>query len=385
MRLDRRELLTLAIASGAALVVPRALRAGPAGRSRRVLVMLHLEGGNDGLNTVIPWKDPAYRALRPALALEPAQVIPLDERLGLHPGLRGFRTLLGRGRLAIVNGVGYPNPDYSHFRSTDIWYTADPEGPPSLGWLGRALDVRVRPSPVRSAAIAKERPLSLASTDAPAATLTDFRSLALPDGLEGVAALYEAAAMDGGTRGAVGRAGAASLHAAARIASLRPAIGTFRGALGHDLAMAISLLEADLGIETIHLRLGGFDTHANQADAHARLLTQLADGLEAFDAHLERLHLADRVVTVVFSEFGRRPQENASGGTDHGAAAPVFLVGSGLRPGLHGAYPSLTDLDRGNLRFTTDFRRLYAALLRDVLDTDPAPVLGDRAPLEVFA
>jgi uncharacterized protein (DUF1501 family) len=147
----------------------------------------------------------------------------------------------------------------------------------------------------------------------------------------------------------------------------------------------IALLEADLGLEAIHLQLDGFDTHANQTNAHANLLRALGDGLDRFQERLARKGTDERTVVLVFSEFGRRPEENASGGTDHGSAGPCFVVGKGVRPGLHGRAPSLEDLDEGNFRHTTDFRRVYAALLRETLGADPAAVLGAHEPLDLFA
>jgi uncharacterized protein (DUF1501 family) len=187
-----------------------------------------------------------------------------------------------------------------------------------------------------------------------------------------------------GARGEVGRAGEEAMEVARKISGLAPADGPYYGPLGDNLRKVVALLTADLGLEAIHFGYGGFDTHANQARPHGELLGALAGNLAAYQDHLERLGVADRVVTMVFSEFGRRPAENVSGGTDHGSAAPVFLLGQGLHGGLHGEYPSLDDLDQDNFRFTTDFRRIYAAVLAHAYGVDPVPVLGDHAPLELF-
>jgi uncharacterized protein (DUF1501 family) len=387
MFLDRREFLGRAVALGGVLALPRLALADDAPRTaaRRTLVLLHLAGGNDGLNTVIPVRDPAYARLRPSLAVGAQQARPLAGDLALHPSLEGLQGLFERGRLAVVNGVGYPDPNYSHFRATEIWYTAQPEQTPTYGWIGRAMEAQPRQAPLRAVALQKEPPLSLVSAVPGAVTLTDFGRFRVPTGMEATASLYERYAELEGARAAAGEAGAQALEVAARIARLKPVGNGLPGRLGESFRMVLALLQEDLGLECIQLQQGGYDTHSNQAAAHPRLLAELGNALAAFQREAERLGLAERCVVVVFSEFGRRAEENISGGTDHGSAGPVFVVGTGLNGGLHGEPPSLEDLDAGNLRFTTDFRRLYAALLRRALDLDPAPVLGDYAPLEVFA
>jgi uncharacterized protein (DUF1501 family) len=182
----------------------------------------------------------------------------------------------------------------------------------------------------------------------------------------------------------VAEAGERALKIAEKIARLIPDGGPLAGALGDDLRRALALLKADLDLDALHLSFGGFDTHASQARTHGELLGAVAQNLAGWQERLERAGLGDRVVTVVYSEFGRRAEENASAGTDHGSAAPLFVLGQGLNGGFHGAAPSLDDLDGGNLKFTTDFRRLYAALIRRAWDLDPVPILGDFAPVELF-
>ena len=387
MQLTRRDLMSAAAAAGSLLLFPRFLRAGDAapGSKRRTLVLLHLVGGNDGLNTVVPYAHARYAKLRPTLAHDRGAVVKLSDALGLHPALRGLEPQWKKGRLAIVNGVGYPKPDFSHFRATEIWQTAEPEKSPTYGWIGRTMDENPRAAPLRAIAIGKEPPLTLAAATPGAATLDDFARFRLPAGLEAVAHLYGRYATLDGARGEVGRAGQEALDVAKRIAGLTPAEGSYYGPLGDSLRKVVALLAGDLGLEAIHLGYGGFDTHANQSRLHAELLGPLGNNLNAFQEHLERLGLADRVVTMVFSEFGRRAAENVSGGTDHGSAGPVFVLGRGVHGGLHGEHPSLDDLDDDNLRFTTDFRRIYASLMRDALGVDPVAVLGNHAPLELFA
>jgi uncharacterized protein (DUF1501 family) len=386
--LDRREFLGAALAVGGVLAFPRALRAAPAGGPRRTVVLLHLVGGNDGLNTVVPFGSRRYRALRPTLALAGDQVVRLTGELGLHPSLRPLEDLWKRKRLAILNGVGYPDPDYSHFRATEIWQTAEPTRAPTFGWVGRAIDVAAAQrgaAPLRAVALGREQPLALNAATPSVATLTDFDRFRLPPALERAAALYAPAEARTGAAAAVAEAGERALRIAERIARLAPDGGPMAGSLGEDLRRALALLKADLALDALHVSFGGFDTHASQARTHGELLAVVAQNLVQWQDRLERAGLGERVVTVVYSEFGRRAEENASAGTDHGSAAPVFVLGQGVAGGFHGAVPSLDDLDDGNLRFTTDFRRLYAALVRHAWDLDPQSIVGDFAPVEVFA
>ena len=387
MILSRRKFLEGAVAFGGVLALPRlALGDDVASRDTgRTLILLHLNGGNDGLNTVIPWKDAQYTTLRPSLAIERGQVRKLSDDLGLHPALQGLETLFRRDRLAIVNGVGYPQPSYSHFRATEIWFTAQPEKTPTYGWIGRTLDANPSPKPLRAVALQKEQPLSFAAERPGTVTMTDFGRFRVPTGMEAASALYRQYAVLRGTRGDVGAAGTQALDVARKIASLKPAGGPFQGRLGEDLRKAMALLQANLGLECIQLEMGGYDTHSNQTASHQRLLTELGNNLAALQGEIEKAGLGDRVVTVVMSEFGRRAAENLSGGTDHGSAGPVFVIGQGVHAGFHGAYPSLEDLDRENFKYTTDFRRIYASILHSAFRVDPRPILGDHEPLELFA
>jgi uncharacterized protein (DUF1501 family) len=222
--LNRRELLQRGLAFGSVLALPRLAWSQGAAKEpgARTLVLIHLAGGNDGLNTVIPYADPMYRILRPALAVDDGQVRKIDPKIGLHPGLQGFETLWQRERLAIVLGVGYPNPDYSHFRATEIYYTAEPDKSPSEGWLGRALEKNPKEKPLRAVALAKEKPLSLASSAPGIVSLTDFRQFALPKGSEDALRMYEHAKDEPGQRGAVARRALEAFAVAKRIAALQP-------------------------------------------------------------------------------------------------------------------------------------------------------------------
>jgi uncharacterized protein (DUF1501 family) len=385
--LDRREFMQRGIALGGVFALPRIswAQSGKKEPGARTLVMLHLNGGNDGLNTVIPYKDVNYRILRPGIGIEVPQVRKIHESYGLHPSMGAFEDLWKRNRLAIVNGVGYPQPNYSHFRSTEIYYTAQPEQTPTSGWLGRAIESRPSKKPLRAVALVKEKPLSLQGATSGIVTMTDFRQFRLPEGARETTEMYREAAKLGGARGEVAARAIEALKVADRIAKLKPMTSGFYGAVGRDLGKALALLRSDLDLEVIHLSMGGYDTHANQGPSHNNLLGQLANNLRNFQNQIEKAGLGDRVVTCVFSEFGRRAPENLSGGTDHGSAYPAFIIGKGIKPGLHGKYPSLDDLDRGNFKYTTDFRSMFGGLTRDFLRLDPTSILGDYKPMELMA
>lgn len=384
--LNRRVFLERTLSFGSLVLVPRIAwtQGGRAQPGARTLVMLHLVGGNDGLNTVVPYTDPLYRLLRPSLGIEAAAVRKVERDLGFHPALAGFEQLYSSGRLAVINGVGYPNPDFSHFRATEIYHSAHPEQTPTTGWLGRALELRRSTQALRAVALQQEKPLALACSAPGIVALTRFRQFELPPDDAETIRMYEQFATLPGPRGEVARRALEAFRVAAKLAKLQALTGNgLYGTLGADLGHALALLRTDLDLEVIWLSFGGFDTHANQAGQHSELLTQVGANLRAYQDLLERSGIADRVVTCVFSEFGRRASENLSGGTDHGAAYPAFVLGAGLRAGMHGATPRLDDLDGDNLKYTTDFRRLYAALLAR-LGVDPRAIVGDHEPLELF-
>ena len=385
--LDRRDFMQRGLAIGGLLALPRLswAESGKKTPGARTLVTLHLNGGNDGLNTVIPYKDVNYRILRPGIGINDSQIRKIHEQYGLHPALAGFENLWKRDRLAIVNGIGYPRPNYSHFRSTEIYYTAQPEQTPTSGWMGRAIEARESTKPLRAIALVKEKPLLLQGATNGVVTMTDFRQFKLPEGARATAEIYREAAKMGGVRGEVAARAIEALKVAKRIAALKTVTRGFYGGVGRDLGKALALLRSDLDLEVIHLSMGGYDTHASQGGQHNGLLAQLGNNLRSFQDQLERSGLGDRVVTCVFSEFGRRATENLSGGTDHGSAYPAFIIGKGIKPGLHGKYPSLEDLDRGNFKYTTDFRSLFAGLLTDFLHMDAKAAIGQYSPMELMA
>ncbi len=356
----------------------RAARAGSPDPDGRALVVIQLDGGNDGINTVVPGGDEGYARNRKALRLPADRLIKLADGVGLHPAMGAAGKLLESGRLAIVPGVGYPNPDRSHFRSMAIWQTArlDPEDHGGPGWLGRGLDAA---GPGRAASMfvgAGTPPVALRGRRTTASSLERIEDLTLDSARPGVDA-----PAGGDDLSAFVRRSALDAYAAAdRLAELgRRDDASARypvTPLAGRLRLVARLLKGGFGSRVFYTTQGGYDTHAAQAPAHADLLGELSGALLAFLDDLAASGLADRVLVLAFSEFGRRVAENGSAGTDHGASGPVFLAGPGVRPGLIGKYPSLTDLDGGDLKVDVDFRRVYATLLTGWLGLPAAPALG---------
>ncbi len=358
-----------------------------------VLVVVTLYGGNDGLNTVVPASDPAYQANRHELAYQPSQVLDVGDGLGLNPGLAGIKSLFDGGQVAIVRGVGYPEPDHSHFRSMAIWQTASPTSPTGSGWLGRWLDV-TGDDPLRAVSMDSVLPPMLTGTRTAASTLPSA-GLTLPTGSTGAAfrALAGVDPGDDAMRARVARSGrdlaqveqvlgptlAASRRQGTDAGNAAGNAAGTHGAhsqLADQLQTVAALVEARVPTRVYSVSLGGFDTHADERDTQQRLLTELDAALTPFVQRLGTTDPGRQVVTMVYSEFGRRVLANASQGTDHGTANPVFFLGAPVAGGLYGRQPSLTDLDDGDLRASTDFRDLYATSLASVLGTDPERILG---------
>lgn len=383
MTFTRRNFLKTAGALGALMMLPGNLLAATGG-GERTLVLLHLRGGNDGLNTVVPYRDKLYYKMRPTLAIRAKDVLSLNQELGLHPSMTGFAKLYESGRLAVINGVGYPDPSLSHFKSTEIWYGATRnvvEG----GWAGRFLDQQGSDG-LGGLALDSNMPLSLQGKTQFSPACTDLQQFHLPSSMRSALPLYRGMTGRADTLGEVARMGASGLEVAKKLSRLRPHELDLGGDLAGDLGTVLSLLKADLGLKVVQLSLDGFDTHVNQPEDHGYLLRQLSDGLLAFQTELQRMGLEDRVLTLVFSEFGRRPKENYAAGTDHGTAGPLFLIGKGVKPGFHGIQPRLDRLDDGNLQHTVDFRQVYASLLESWFQVEPQSVLGPcKTGLELVA
>ena len=364
--------------------------------SDTVLVVCQLSGGNDGLNTVVPYAQKAYYDLRPTVGVKESDVLKLDAEVGLHPSLAGLHELYKEDKVAVVGNVGYPKPNRSHFKSMEIWQTASPEKLVATGWLGRQLDVdlvRHPLNPVMALGLSTERPLALAAQHA---SVPCFASLADVQGLIGdpdsERMLREIQGMDGmagSTTAAVQQASKSALDAMSilskQVKGYTPKQTYGNDPFGNGFKQIAQLIATSPATRVVYFSAGGFDTHARQPDQHARLLKGYGDAMLAFQREMESIGMDKRVVVLTFSEFGRRAHENASLGTDHGAAAPMFLVGSRVKGGLHGARPDLESLQDGDVAHKIDFREVYAATLDTWMGGDSEVVLGQRfAPLGVF-
>lgn len=357
----------------------------------KVLVVCQLTGGNDGLNTVVPYADTLYRQLRPSLALPEAQVLKVSDHLGFHPAMEGFATLFHEGKVAIVQNVGYPDPNRSHFKSMEIWQSASPDGRLSHGWVGRHFDAQMASTslnPVVALGLSTERPLALTAQQASIpcfASLADIEQLVGDEDAERrLRRIQGQDARQGSLTRAVQDANRAALDSMAelqrRLRQYEPGQGYGSDPFGRGFRQVAHLIGASSATRLVYFSAGGFDTHARQADQHARLLAGFSEGLLAFQREIEAMGRADDVIVMVFSEFGRRVAENASLGTDHGAAAPMFLIGTSVRGGFHGQNPNLRNLHRGDLKHETDFRQVYATALERWMGGDPVRVLGQEFP-----
>lgn len=403
MRTSRRDFLKQT-ASGAALLstglsLPRFLArtaqaANPA-RGERILVVVQLSGGNDGLNTVIPYADDIYHRARPTIRVPAERVLKLSDALGLAPEMRGFQNLFEAGALRVVTNVGYPNPDRSHFRAMDIWHTAclEPEKCGATGWLGRVVDADTARLPAGDGANSAPRPAAMHLGDAslplalktlrtPVASVNSIDAFRIPAGAgDALGAIHAARRGASDDLQFVQRIAVASCDTARRIEEAsRAAGGASRDYPDYGLARRLEqiaqLIGADFGPRIYYTSLDGFDTHARQNLVHGGLMRELSDSVAAFFRNLKAMGCDRQVALLTFSEFGRRVAENGSQGTDHGAAAPVFLAGPAFGGAITGDAPDLGKLEDGDLRYTTDFRRIYATLLDKWLDVRHEGVLG---------
>jgi uncharacterized protein (DUF1501 family) len=409
--LDRRSLLVGAGALGGWIVLgPRANARvelfGPLGEhdgpgGTRTLVLVQLTGGNDALSMVVPYADDAYAAARPSLKFQQSEVLKLDDYRGLNPNLKGLRALYDDGRLAIVEGCSYPNPIRSHFQSYEVWHTADARGRNSgPGWVGKLCDHAwpKETTPELVVHVGATAPYSVFSlTHPPLAFQTPATYRWAGTESEDLAAYRHAAEEDmkrlessrkeSGQDAMLRRLRGVLEDANESSRKVRRAAGLYAtdvkypdDDLGDSLRLAAALVDARLGSRVISVELSGFDTHQNQRGTHNGLMKRLDDALTAFLADMKARTAGDEVVVMVFSEFGRRVKENGSGGTDHGVAAPMLLLGNKVKGGLYGKHPSLTDLDAGDLKFTTDFRSVYGTVIDRWFGSDHAPVLGAQYP-----
>lgn len=365
------------IGASAPLFWRRAAGAAEARRDATILVVVELTGGNDGLNTVVPHGDDVYVKSRPTLAIKPDKTLKLDDRVGLNDALKPLHAFWERGDLAVVQQVGYPEPNRSHFESMAIWQGGAPGQSLPTGWLGRAADVRPElkarhvgppgaPLGVRGLHVVPQSIADPADFHLAPGAMLDASSIA-----EGGPALDAVRARFRGAR-----------ELLTKLDGLPPAEATaeeddlpFQGRMDTIRRMIL----ADASTRVYYTSLEGFDTHSAQQYSHRRLLESLGKGIAALLDGLKEHRLDERVAVLAFSEFGRRLKENGNAGTDHGAPGPVMLVGPGVKGGLQGPHPDLTRLDEtGDSLFAVDFRDVYAGVLRDWLDVDPRAVLGER-------
>lgn len=374
-----------------------------------ILVIVQLSGGNDGLNTVVPYRDDSYHRLRPSLALNVDNLHILSKLgsngasdLALNSALTGFRELYDEGQCAIIQGVGYPNPNRSHFTSMDIWHTADTTGTGD-GWIGKYIDAQCcgygkgeSGSPDGShrfdppISIGREAPLALSGRHMMPV------SFETPDQFEWAGGKFsqdiienhqqltnignEHSHDDSNNAFLLRTAMDARVSSATirKAVSAKPLVNYPNSQLSKQLSMIGSMIRAGMKTRVYYASIGSFDTHANQPGTHARLLGQLSGAIRAFQGDLKAQGNDSRVTTMCFSEFGRRVGQNASNGTDHGTAAPMFMFGPNVHGGFHSRHPSLTNLDNGDLKYTADFRSVYAEVLDKWMDAKSRDVLGSN-------
>jgi uncharacterized protein (DUF1501 family) len=359
--------------------------------------LIQLAGGNDGLNTVIPYTDPAYLKLRPAIGIKPDQVLKLNDKVGLNPAMGPFAELFKQNKLAIVQGVGYPNPNRSHFRSIEIWQTAEPKKVKDTGWIGRYLDLAnngkakmenifpaINVDPILPKTLSSEKTVVPSITDVASFTFkADPRYEADRKAqLSTFSSIYDKYSLNRPYIDELRRVGLdtteASDYIQKLVANYKNGAKYPNNAFGNGLKFISQLIIGGVNCGVYTISMGGFDTHTNEVNSHTNLFSTLTGGIQALQADLQNHGMDKDVVIMTFSEFGRRTAENGGRGTDHGAAAPLFVIGSQVKGGIIGDQPSLTDLDDGDLKYKIDFRNVYATLLDKWLGADSKAVLGDK-------
>ncbi len=361
----------------------------------RTLVVVQLSGGNDGLNAVVPYADGLYYQLRPQIGIAADQVLHLDDQIGLHPNLKSFKSLFDQHQLAVIQGVGYPNSSRSHFRSMEIWHTARPDSSsPGQGWLGAFMAEIYKggDSPFECVNFGSSVPQALLTPHAPIAAmqdthtfqfLVDRRLPTMKDPLlKTFGTVYATPAQKSPALDLVSSTWDTTAKGVSILSNTtekyQPAAPYPTNPFARTLQQVSQMLAANVGTRVFYVQLGGFDTHANEKPVQATLLSQLSDSLAAFQADLEGHNLADKVLTMMFSEFGRRVKENGSQGTDHGSAGPMFVLGKGVKGGVYGQHPDLNNLDEGDLAFSTDFRSVYATVIDEWMGASSQDVLGGK-------
>lgn len=366
------------------------------GAKDTILVVVQLTGGNDGLNTVIPYKDPTYGKYRPTIAIPADKVKKLDDQVGLHPSLEGLAELYQDRSFSVIQAVGYPNPSQSHFRSMDIWHAASTAESLTEGWIGKALK-HMNSSAFHVAAGNESSPLALNGAPARVPSIKSLEDFQLRLSESAQKPVLEGSAKVGSSTGPsmldfVRRTALNTYSSTDKLKEIgkdyTPKVPYPATGLANRLKLCAQLIDAGLGSRIFYVSIDGFDTHASQggvAGAHANLLNEVSSAIHAFYKDLSARGHKDRLLIMTFSEFGRRAKENGSKGTDHGSGAPVFVVGGKLKGGVIGKHPDLNDLDNGNLKHSIDFREIYATLLDQWLGVPSRDILGEAyKPLPLF-
>jgi uncharacterized protein (DUF1501 family) len=386
------------------------------GKDSTILVVLQMAGGNDGLNTVVPYANDYYRRARPRIGLPANSILKINDAVGLHPGLTGFKNLYDAGQLSVIQGVGYPNPNRSHFRSTEIWQTAsDANTVERYGWIGRYFDNACRGAdPTVGVSIGQQMPQAFSAKTPTGVSLENPQSFRFAAGRSGANGemnadeksfrelnrppMGEGAENSGATIGAIQgptahqgsvmdfleRTALDAQVSSDKILAITKRVENQAAypasQLGNALKLVGKLIGGGLPTRIYYVSQGGYDTHTNQTGQQERLLQDLGNSVKAFVEDLQAQGNFQRVLVMTFSEFGRRVTENANGGTDHGAAAPMFVIGHKVKSGLHGKYPSLApqDLVNGDLQYNVDFRSVYSGVLEEWLKTKSQPILGAK-------
>ena len=389
------------------------------GKDSPILVVLQMAGGNDGLNTLVPFADDAYHKARPVIGIGADKILKINDQIGLHPKLTGLKSLYDEGHLAVLQGVGYPNPNRSHFRSTEIWQTAsDAEKIESYGWLGKYFDSCCKGAdPTVGVSIGNEAPQAFSSPNPvgisfarpeqyrwvnnekgdPGMSSAEslYRRLNRPEGMDSstddtnaggsIGSISGGTPHGGNTLDFIQRTALDAQLSSDKVIEIakkyKSSVDYPKSQIADSLNLVARMIAGGLATRVYYVSQGGYDTHTNQVNTHDRLMGDLGDAVAAFCKDLQAQGNFGRVMLMTFSEFGRRVAQNGSNGTDHGAAAPMFVLGGGVKPGLFGKYPSLTDLNNGDLIYNLDFRSVYATILERWLKAPSQLVLGRNFPL----
>lgn len=387
--------LPVFLRNASAALAAEGLLGGNEKHPNRILVVVELNGGNDGLNTVVPFANDDYYKNRPTLGIPKDKVLKINDEFGFHPALGGFEKLFKEGQMAIVHGCSYPKPNRSHFVAMEYWHTAVPNGSDSRGWLGRLADGS-SPKPISNylVNVAKQQSMAVKSRiQAPITFDVPEEFVRRGDATQQMAfqQLSQAQPSDNMALDLTSRI---SANASAASGVIREACSKYQtpvqyktgGNLSGDMRKVAALIHAGLETRIFYVSIGGWDTHANQTGQQETLLTYTAQAIESFLQDMQRMGRADDVAIMVFTEFGRRVSENASKGTDHGVATPMYVFGKRVKGGFRGQFPSLTDLDQGDLKMTTDFRSVYATMIKEWMGYEDTKAIlkGDFPTLGIF-